>query len=95
MAKISIALTSAIGNTSHDWPVLSDAQMTRFLDYLWDTYPQYEVDGITRKARTNANLVLCYQAWSTALWNGTKANVLSYERDKAAQLARAGVADLA
>lgn len=94
MAKIAVALTSAVGNTSHDWPILSDAQMLRFLDYLWDAYPQYEADGTTRKARTNGNLVLCYQAWSSALWEGTKANVLSYEREKAAQAARDDVPDL-
>lgn len=94
MAKIALALTSAIGNTTHDWPTLSDSQMTRFLDYIWDAYPQFEADGTTRKTRNNANLALAYRAWSTAMWEGAKANVLSYEREKAAKTARDAVGDL-
>lgn len=102
MAKIALALTSAIGNTTHDWPTLSDAQMTRFLDFIWDAYPQTTtttdpvtgVVTVTPKPRNNANLVLAYRAWSNSLWEGTKANVLNYEREKAAQAARDAIGGL-
>jgi hypothetical protein len=93
MAKLSFSIASAIGNVTVDSPVLTDAQMTRFLDYIWDAYPQLNVDG-TAKARTNANLAQAYRDWAGAIWNGTKANVLAADKGKARRAAEAGVAEI-
>lgn len=44
MANISFSIASAVGNVTRDGPTTSDAQMTRFLDYIWDAYPQLNAD---------------------------------------------------
>lgn len=90
MAKLTFSITSAIGNLAVDSPTLTDAQMTKFLDFIWDAYPQLNPDG-SRKTRNNANLAQAFRDFSAALWEGTRANVLSYEREKAAAAARDAV----
>lgn len=94
MAKLTFSITSAIGNLSVDSPTLTDPQMQRFLDFIWDAYPQFTADGITRKTKNNANLAQCYREWAAGLWEGTKANVMSYERTKASVAASAAVTDI-
>lgn len=90
MAKLTFAITSAIGNLSVDSPTLTDVQMTKFLDFIWDAYPQLNPDG-SRKTRNNTNLAQAYRDFAGGLWQGTRANVLSYEREKAATTARDAV----
>lgn len=93
MAKLSFTLTSAAGNVTYDGPTITDSQMTRFLDFVWDTYPQVNPDG-TRKARSTANLAAAYRDWAAGVWAGTKANVRSYDTAKAEQTARAGITEI-
>lgn len=93
MAKLSFSIVSNIGNTTVDSPTLTDAQMQRFLDYIWATYPQTNADG-SPKAKNAANLAASYNAWAAALWQGTVSNVVSYEQALAAQAASAAVPTL-
>lgn len=82
MAKLSFSITSAIGTVTFDSPTLTDAQMLKFLDYIWATFPQLNVDG-TPKPRTNANLADAYRAWAATIWAGTKDAVLDFGRGAA------------
>lgn len=94
MANFTWTVVTSNGTISQDGPTISDTNMQRFLDFVWEVYPQYEADGETRKAKTNANLAASVRDWMTAQWNGTKAAVLQFEKAEAAKAAREGISDL-
>ncbi len=91
MAKLFFGVMTGAGTVTHDTPELSTVDMDRFADYVWSAYPQFEDDGTTPKARTNANLADAFRGWASALWSGTQANILRHERSKAERAARAGM----
>ncbi len=98
MSKLFFGVVTSAGTVTHDTPELSNADADRFADYVWSAYPQFENDGTTPKARTNANLAdafrawaSAFRAWASALWAGTQANILGYERVEAERVARAGI----
>lgn len=94
MAKLTWQITTSVGTVTQDGPDLSDAQMQRFLDWLWYAYPQLDVDGNPLN-RTNANQAQAFRDWADTAYQGTKANVLRWEKQEAAQAAAEAVTDIA
>jgi hypothetical protein len=94
VAKLSFDIQSNIGNLTVDGPTLTDAQMQRFLDYIWTAYPQLNADG-SPKTKNAANLANSYRAWANGIWQGTVNNVLSFEQQNAAVTASAAVQPIA
>ena len=94
MANLTWTVVNSVGTITQDSPTFSDENMTRFTDWCWYAYPQYEVDGVTLKTKNNANIAQAVRDWMTAQYEGTKANVLRWERLEAAQAASDAVADL-
>jgi hypothetical protein len=94
MAKLFFGAEAVTGTVTQDGPTLSDPNMDRFLDWVWYAYPQFQPDGVTPKPKTNANVADAIRDWGLGLWRGTKANVLRWERDEAAQAARDAIGDL-
>ncbi len=93
MAKLSWTVETSAGTVTHDGPTLTDAQMQRFLDWVWATERQLEPDG-TPKPRTLANVTASVRDWGRSQWRDTKTDVRKYEANAAAQAARNSVADL-
>ncbi len=91
MANLFFGVVTSAGTVVHDTPELSNADADRFADYVWSAYPQIENDGTTPKPRNNANLANAFRAWASALWAGTQANILRYERTEAERVARDGI----
>ena len=94
MANLTWTVVTAAGTITQDSPTLTDPNMTRFTDWAWVHYPQYEADGVTLKTKNNTNLAAAVRDWMTSQWNGTKANVLRYEQVAAAQAASDAVTDI-
>ncbi len=93
MAKITWTVETSAGTVTHDGPTVSDAQMQRFLDWVWATERQLDPDG-TQKPRNAANVVASLLDWGRAQWIDTKADVLKFERRAASQVAFNSVADI-
>ena len=94
MAKLTWTIETSTGTVSHDSPVTSDANMARFIDFLWTNWPQMEVDsdGIeTPVSRTPAAEVQCFRDWADLQWLNTKQEVLEFERMVAKQAAAEGI----
>jgi len=94
MADIKWTVTTSAGVVENSSPTLSDANMTRFIDWAWYAYPQFQADGTTPKPRNLANEAAAVREWMEAQWQGTKANVIRWEENEAAQAARDAIADL-
>lgn len=94
MAKLTWTITTSAGSVSQDGPVISEANMTRFRDWLWAWYPQYEADGETLKTRNAANEAQAFRDWADAQWEAAKNKVLHWERQAAEQTARDAVTDI-
>ena len=95
MAKLSWTIEAASGTVTEDSPTLSDANMDRFLDWIWYAYPQMdEADPPAPLPRNPANEAQAFRDWANAQWQGTKANVLRWEKTEAAQSASDGVPDI-
>ncbi len=93
MAKISWTVETSAGTVTHDGPTLTDAQMDRFLDWVWATERQLEPDA-SPKPRTPANIAASVRDWCRTQWRNTKTGVRKYEGNARAQAARNSVADL-
>jgi hypothetical protein len=97
MAKITISIDSSLG--TRDWisPDFNDAQFDRFLDYIWDVYPQW-VDpsdpdqGLLPKVL--ANQAAAYDDWAESIWESMKNQVKRHEQNAAAESAKGGVGDM-
>ncbi len=90
MAKLSWGIEASIGSRTTDGPTVSDANMDRFLDYLWFSFPQWvdpndESQGL--KPRNAANLAAAFDEWQQAQWTQVVADVKSWEKATAAQAA--------
>lgn len=94
MANLFFGAVTSSGTVQKDGPTISDADMTRFTDWVWGAYPQFEPDGTTLKPKTDANIAQSVKDWGDALWRGTKANVLRHERLEAARTASDAIDDL-
>lgn len=93
MAKISWIVETSAGTVTHESPTISNAQMQRFLDWVWSAYPQTEPDD-SPSEKTSATVAVAVTEWAQAQWRGTKANILRHERLEAAQAASDAVSDL-
>jgi hypothetical protein len=94
MANLTWGLRSTPGDVDKDGPTISDANMVRFIDWMWYAYPQIDntdPENPVPKPRTPANEADAFRDWATAQWQGTKANVLRWERLEAAQEAAGDV----
>ena len=82
------------GNTiSQLSPSYSDANGTRFSDWLWSAYPQVDENG-DPLPDTNANRAQAFRDFASAIFEATKANVLRHEKQAAKEAAEAGVPDI-
>ncbi len=96
-AKLTWTIESTAGTVAQDGPIISDVNMTRFVDWLWYAYPQVDVDqdGVeTPKPRTPANEAQAFRDWAARQWNITSVTVRRWEGDNLAQTAREGVGDI-
>lgn len=85
MARIYIGLDNdAAQNTEVELSGFNDAALTRFLDWVWSVYPQYEADGVTEKPKNQANRNAAFQQWANGFFASTKAQVKSYETQTSA-----------
>ena len=99
MAKLSWSAVTVDGTVTQDGPTISDAQMDRFLDWVWYAYPQFDLDVEDGETpiplpRNNANTAKAVRDWADAQWRGTKANVLRHERNEVAEAARDAILDI-
>ena len=93
MANLTWTISASVGTVEQDSPTLSDAQMDRFLDWLVYAYPQLDGNGDPLPVN-NAVKAAAFRDWADAAWAGTKANVLNWEKNEAAQVARDGIGDI-
>jgi len=93
MANISISVTTSAGTVTYDSPNLSDAAMDRLINFCLYAYPQEDEDGNPLPV-TNAVKAAAIRDWGAGIFNGTKDNVLNFERNEAAQAAREAVAGI-
>jgi len=93
MAKLTWQIETSAGTVTEDGPVISDANMARFVDYLWVQFPQLDGnnDPLPRNA---ANEAQAFRDWADKQWRETKRDVLRKEKEAAAALARDAVGDL-
>ena len=93
MAEFIQSIVSTVGTVTTT-KTINDANMLRFTNWVWSAYPQFEADGKTLKAKTNGNVGDAIADYHEKIWQGTKANVLRYERELAAKTAADEVPDL-
>jgi hypothetical protein len=94
MVNFTLEYTTDAGTISHDSKIYSEANGQRFVDWIWVAYPQIDYsdpENPVPKPRTPANEADAFRDWATAQWQGTKANVLRWERLEAAQEAAGDV----
>lgn len=94
MANYAIQFVATAGTVSSTGPTLDASQEQKFLDWVWDAYPQYEADGETPKAKTNANIADSIRDMHAAIWRGIVNNVKRHDEIAAAQAAKDGVTEL-
>lgn len=94
MARLSWTVTTTAGTVTHNGPEISEANMTRFRDWLWANFPlPMNPDG-TAKTRNAANEAQAFREWADRQWQATKADVVNWDGGKAAEVARNAVGDL-
>lgn len=94
MANMVLTFTATAGTVTSNGPALSAGEEQAYLDFVWDAYPQYEVDGETLKTKNNANLADAVRDHHRALWRGIKAQIKRSREITASEAAVAGVPDL-
>ena len=70
---------------------VNDTNMTRFTDWAFAVYPQFEADGTTLKPKNNANVADAVRDHHESTWRGVKDNVIRHERHDVAKTAIDGV----
>lgn len=90
MANLTFSLETTAGTVS---PTSPEFDQNRYLDWLWEQYAPTDAEG-NKLTRTTANEAQAHRNHAAALWRGIKAAVLQYERNVAAEQARAGVTDI-
>lgn len=91
MAQLSWSIQTSAGTTTFNGPTISDANMDRFLDWVWDAYPQYVDPDATPKVlktKNNANLAAAYRDWAQGQWRGLVDQVKRFEDEPAAKSAK-------
>ena len=76
---------------------MTDPQMQRLIDYMWEAYPQYEnpedpSEGT--KTKNPANMAAAFRDHCSALWRGIKSNAKRHEKVTAAKNAADAVPDI-
>jgi hypothetical protein len=93
MAGFTFTVSTAAGDVADSF-TFSDANVDRFVAWALYAYPQLDENG-DPKPVTNAVKAAAVREWIAGLMNGTKANVLRYEQNEAAQAAREAVGEIA
>jgi len=92
MAGFTFTVSTAAGDVA-DTFTFSDANVDRFVSWALYAYPQLDENG-DPKPVTNAVKAAAVREWIAGLMQGTKANVLRYEQNEAAQAAREAVGEI-
>jgi hypothetical protein len=92
-AGLEWTVNSTSGSVTYTAPTVSDAEMDRFLDYLWDNFAPVDENG-DQLVRNNANQATAFRTWAAANWQNTKRTVVDYERQRDADVARDAVTDI-
>jgi len=92
MAGFTFTVSTAAGDVA-DTFTFSDANMDRFIAFALYSYPQLDENGDPLPV-TNAVKAAAVRDWMAGLMQGTKANVLRYEANEAAQAAREAVEEI-
>jgi hypothetical protein len=78
VATLTIQLDKGGQQVSYTSPTITDANMDRFIDYLWDAFPP--LDGNNDPLpRNTANEAAAYQLWAAEQWKRLKSKVKHYE----------------
>ena len=96
MANLGISISAAIGDRTWNGPNITDVNMDRFLDYIWDQYPQYVDPADPEQGllpKNNANLAAAFDDFAATYWQAIKGNVIRWEKDRDAQVARDAIVD--
>ena len=94
MANMVIQFNATAGTVTSNGPELTAGEEQRYLDWVWEAYPQYEADGVTLKAKTNANVANAIRDHHRGLWRGIVAQVVRRDEIVAEAAAKAGVSGL-
>ena len=94
MVNFDLSYTTDAGVITQPSNTYSEANGQRFVDWIWDVYPQYEVDGVTLKPRTQANEVQAYRDFADDFYKNTKDKVVYHEQRVAARDAAGNVPPL-
>lgn len=90
-ATLEWTVNTSAGSVTYTAPAVSDANMDRFIDFLWGNYAPTDPTTGETLPRTAGNEATAFRAWAAANWNGVKRNVLEYERQNNADVARNAV----
>ena len=93
MAKLSWTIESTAGTVKKDGPTISDANVARFVDWLYEHHPPLGTDG-KPLPRTAAREAQAFRNWADEQWLRTKKAVLGWERRTAVEAASDAVGDI-
>ena len=93
MANLEWGISTSQGSASEAGPAVPDAQMDRFLNYVWHNFPPADQDG-NPLPRTAANEVKAWRLWAGQHWNQIKQQVIEWERTQAAKAAKNAVGEI-
>jgi len=93
MAKLSWTIAITAGTVIKDGPAISDANMARFVDWLWAHHPPLDASG-DPLPRTVAREAQAFRNWADEQWLVTKKTVMGWE-DAATRQALPSPVDIA
>jgi hypothetical protein len=96
MAKLTIQLETLAGTATYTGPEVTEANMDRFVEYLWGRYAPFDdvPPGGFIKPRSPATEIEAFQNWGGRLWITLKDLVKKAERKTAQDAANAAIVDL-
>ena len=83
-ASFELTYTTDAGAITQPSKTYSEANGQRFVDWIWAAFPQLDMNN-NPLPRTQQNEVQAYRDFADKFYADTKAAVLSYERQEAAQ----------
>lgn len=95
MANIAtFTIETDAGTVSLSTPELGAAKMARLTDWIWEAYPQMtDDDPPVLKPKNNANVAAAIRDWMRGNWQGTKNNVIRFEKVAASTAAADAIVD--
>jgi len=94
MPKLTWTIETTAGTVAKDGPTISDANVARFVDWLYEFHPPLDAAGNPLN-RTVAREAQAFRNWADEQWLQTKKTVLQWERQAAAEAAAEAVEDVA